>query len=78
LLESPCRSLRLSVECADRFKCIAEEIEPDGVGMTGRKQIENTTAHGVFARIHDVSGAGITGPFQAPDNIVHTDHGAGF
>ena len=41
--------LRLRIEGADRLEGVAEEVEADRVRQTGRRQIEDAAAHGVFA-----------------------------
>jgi len=43
------RALGFRIEGADRFQRVAEKVESHGLIEPGRKQIEDTTAHGVFA-----------------------------
>src|SRR6516165_1751825 len=43
------RALRLRIETADRFHCVAEKIKPHRAVHAGREQIDDTAAHCIIA-----------------------------
>ena len=45
------RALRFGIKGADRFQRVAKKIEPEGLGHSRRKEIEDAAAHGIFARV---------------------------
>ena len=65
------RALGFGVERADRFQGIAEEIEPHGLIESGRKQVENAAAHGVFAGFAHGRRAAVAVVLQPGHDGIH-------
>ena len=71
------RALGFRVERTDRFERVAEEIEPHRLVETGRKQIEDAAAHGVFAGLAHGRGAVVAIVLQPGHDRVHRHDMAG-
>ena len=57
-------ALRAGVEAAQALDLVAEEVEADGVRFTRRVEVDDAAAHGVFARLHDGTGAVVAIGFE--------------
>ena len=61
------------IEGADRLQRVAEEVETHRLFLAGRKQVEDTAAHGEFAAFahgrHPLEAA----PLQGADDVLHGD-----
>ena len=63
------------IKAAHRLQIVAKKIEPHRRLSTRRKQIEDTAALGIFARLAHRTGAGKAGPFQKRDQRATIDTG---
>jgi hypothetical protein len=45
-------ALAAGVEAADVLDLVAEQVEPNGIGLAGREQVDDAAAHGVLAVLH--------------------------
>ena len=68
------RTLRFGVEGADGFQRIAEKIEPDRMRQTGRIQIDNAAAHGIFTGFTHGRPAQIAVMFEPDGQRLNVDH----
>ena len=70
-------ALRGRIEGADGFDGVAEQVEPDRIGLTGGEDVDDSTAHRVFAGLHDGAGAAVAigleecGQFLRLDRTIH-------
>ncbi len=71
------RALGLGVEGADRLQRVAKEVEADRLVETGREEIEDAAAHGIFAGLAHGRGAGVAVMLQPGDDRVHWHDMAG-
>src|SRR5690606_32178071 len=65
------RPLAFGIEGADRFKLVAEKIEPDGCGGTGCIEIDDAAAYRVLAEVAHRRGAGEAVRLQPAHDVVH-------
>ena len=71
------RALGLRIEGADRFKRIAEEIEPDRRRGARRIKVENAAARGVVADVAHRARAGVAVGLEPAREILHAHAIAG-
>ena len=71
------RALGFRVEGTDQFEAVAEEVESHGLVETGRKQIEDAAAHGVFAGLAHGRRTVVAIVLQPGDDRVHRHDMAG-
>src|SRR5262249_46662529 len=70
-------ALGLRIKTPDRFQRIAEKVEADWHIHAGRIKVENSAAHGVFARLPHGRGPGKSIQFEPIDYPLHADDIAG-
>jgi hypothetical protein len=71
------RALGIGIEQAQRFQLVAKEIEAQPVVEPGRVNVEDRSAHRIFARIDHGIGARIALPLEQRDQALAPDLDAG-
>ena len=69
----PGRALRLGIERADRFKCVAEEIEANRRPHARRPEVENAAAHRIFAGLAHRARTQVTVRLEPAQKLVGID-----
>ena len=70
-------ALRRRIEAPHRLDLVAEEVEPQRVGLARREQVEQPAAHCIFTRVDDGVGADIAVGGEHRRQCVAVDAAAG-